>query len=198
MLLATIQLQGDMNAMLLPLGIGAVCIVASIIGTFFVRLGASNNIMGALYKGFIATAVISAIAIYFLIDHVFAGSDVGMNYFICAMVGLVVTGLMVWITEYYTSTSFRPVKVVAKASETGHGTNVISGLAMSMEATLSLPLSFPQALLCLMSMLIFMALVLRPQPCLRLPEWLLRLMHMARLPITLAVLQKWQNWMTRS
>ncbi|MGB0180373.1 MAG: sodium-translocating pyrophosphatase [Candidatus Puniceispirillales bacterium] len=135
MLLATIQLQGDMNAMLLPLGIGAVCIVASIIGTFFVRLGASNNIMGALYKGFIATAVISAIAIYFLIDHVFAGSDVGMNYFICAMVGLVVTGLMVWITEYYTSTSFRPVKVVAKASETGHGTNVISGLAMSMEAT---------------------------------------------------------------
>ena len=135
MLLATIQLQGDMNAMLLPLGIGAVCIVTSIIGTFFVRLGSSNNIMGALYKGFIATAVLSAIAIYFLIDHVFKGSEVGMNYFVCAMVGLVVTGLMVWITEYYTSTSFRPVKVVAKASETGHGTNVISGLAMSMEAT---------------------------------------------------------------
>ncbi|MBL6782372.1 MAG: sodium-translocating pyrophosphatase [Alphaproteobacteria bacterium] len=135
MLLATIQLQGDMNAMLLPLGIGAVCIIASIIGTFFVRLGASNNIMGALYKGFIATAVLSAIAIYFLIDHVFGGSETGMNYFICAMVGLVVTGLMVWITEYYTSTSFRPVRVVAKASETGHGTNVIAGLAMSMEAT---------------------------------------------------------------
>ena len=135
MLLATIQLQGDMNAMLLPLGIGAVCIVTSIIGTFFVRLGSSNNIMGALYKGFIATAVLSAIELYFLIDHVFKGSEVGMNYFVCAMVGLVVTGLMVWITEYYTSTSFRPVKVVAKASETGHGTNVISGLAMSMEAT---------------------------------------------------------------
>ena len=81
MLLATIQLQGDMNAMLLPLGIGAVCIVTSIIGTFFVRLGSSNNIMGALYKGFIATAVLSAIAIYFLIDHVFKGSEVGMNYF---------------------------------------------------------------------------------------------------------------------
>jgi len=91
--------------------------------------------MGALYKGFIATAVLSAIAIYFLIDHVFSGQEAGMDYFICAIVGLVVTGLMVWITEYYTSTSFRPVKVVAKASETGHGTNVISGLAMSMEAT---------------------------------------------------------------
>jgi K(+)-stimulated pyrophosphate-energized sodium pump len=135
MLLATIQLSGDMNALLLPLGIGAVCILASIIGTFFVRLGSSNNIMGALYKGFIATAVLSAIAIYFLIDHVFADKEAGMDYFICAIVGLVVTGLMVWITEYYTSTSFRPVKVVAKASETGHGTNVISGLAMSMEAT---------------------------------------------------------------
>ena len=135
MLLATIQLSGDMNALLLPLGIGAVCIVTSIIGTFFVRLGSSNNIMGALYKGFIATAVLSAIAIYFLIDHVFAGQEAGMDYFICAIVGLVVTGLMVWITEYYTATSFRPVRVVAKASETGHGTNVISGLAMSMEAT---------------------------------------------------------------
>jgi len=135
MLLATIQLGGDMNALLLPLGIGAVCIVTSIIGTFFVRLGSTNNIMGALYKGFIATAVLSAIAIYFLIDHVFSGQESGMDYFICAIVGLVVTGLMVWITEYYTSTSFRPVKVVAKASETGHGTNVISGLAMSMEAT---------------------------------------------------------------
>jgi len=135
MLLATIQLSDDMNALLLPLGIGAVCILTSIIGTFFVRLGSTNNIMGALYKGFIATAVLSAIAIYFLIDHVFSGQEAGMDYFICAIVGLVVTGLMVWITEYYTSTSFRPVRVVAKASETGHGTNVISGLAMSMEAT---------------------------------------------------------------
>ena len=134
MLLATIQLSGDTNALLLPLGIGAVCIVASIIGTFFVRLGASQNIMGALYKGFIATAVLSALAIFVLIKKVF-GMEIGMPYFICALVGLVVTGLMVWITEYYTSTSFRPVKVVAKASETGHGTNVISGLAMSMEAT---------------------------------------------------------------
>ena len=134
MLLATIQLSGDTNALLLPLGIGAVCIVASIIGTFFVRLGASQNIMGALYKGFIATAVLSAVAIFVLIKKVF-GMEIGMPYFICALVGLVVTGLMVWITEYYTSTSFRPVKTVAKASETGHGTNVISGLAMSMEAT---------------------------------------------------------------
>ncbi|MCG8622097.1 MAG: sodium-translocating pyrophosphatase [Proteobacteria bacterium] len=135
MLLATIQLAGDTSALLLPLGIGAVCILASIIGTFFVRLGKnSTNIMWALYKGFITTAVLSAAAIYVLTDSLFAG-EVAMNYFVCAVVGLVVTGLMVWVTEYYTSTAFRPVRVVAKSSETGHGTNVISGLAMSMEAT---------------------------------------------------------------
>ena len=134
MLLAAIY-NLDNGELLLPLAIGAVCIVTSVIGTFFVRLGSSENIMGALYKGFIATAVLSAIAIYFVTEHMFEGSAMMMPYFISAMVGLVVTGALVWITEYYTSTEFRPVRVVAKASETGHGTNVISGLAMSMEAT---------------------------------------------------------------
>ncbi|MCE2516804.1 MAG: sodium/proton-translocating pyrophosphatase, partial [Alphaproteobacteria bacterium] len=134
MLLASIYGLG-IAALELPLAIGAVCIVTSVIGTFFVRLGSSNNIMGALYKGFIATAVLSAIAIYFVTDYMFPGSDLMMAYFISAMVGLVVTGALVWITEYYTSTEYRPVRVVAKSSETGHGTNVISGLAMSMEAT---------------------------------------------------------------
>ena len=133
MLLASIYGLG-IAALELPLAIGAVCIVTSVIGTFFVRLGSSQNIMGALYKGFIATAVLSAIAIYFVTQHMFAGSEMMMPYFISAMVGLVVTGALVWITEYYTSTEYRPVRVVAKASETGHGTNVISGLAMSMEA----------------------------------------------------------------
>ena len=131
MLLAAIYGLGE-AALIYPIAIGAVCIITSVIGTFFVRLGSTNNIMGALYKGFIATAVLSAGAIYFVTQQVFA--DGAMNYFICAIVGLLVTGALVWITEYYTSTEFRPVRTVAKASETGHGTNVISGLAMSMEA----------------------------------------------------------------
>jgi K(+)-stimulated pyrophosphate-energized sodium pump len=134
MLLATISSDLGQAALELPLAIGAVCIVTSVIGTFFVRLGSSQNIIGALYKGFIATAVLSAIAIYFVTRHMFAGTDVMFPYFISAMVGLVVTGALVWITEYYTSTEYRPVRVIAKSSETGHGTNVISGLAMSMEA----------------------------------------------------------------
>lgn len=133
MLLASIYGLGE-SALLYPLAIGAVCIITSVIGTFFVRLGSTNNIMGALYKGFIVTAILSAIAIYFVTQNMFAGTAVMMSYFICALVGLVVTGALVWITEYYTSTEYRPVRTVAKASETGHGTNVISGLAISMEA----------------------------------------------------------------
>jgi K(+)-stimulated pyrophosphate-energized sodium pump len=133
MLLAAIYGLGE-AALTFPMAIGAVCIITSVIGTFFVRLGASQNIMAALYKGFIATAVLSAAAIYFLTQQMFAGDAMMMPYFWCSIVGLLVTGALVWITEYYTSTEYRPVRTVAKASETGHGTNVISGLAMSMEA----------------------------------------------------------------
>ena len=134
--------------MMLPLQIGAVCIVTSVIGTYFVKLGASNNIMGALYKGLLVTGVLSAIAIAGVISQTIgfsgtlpmvnttAGASVsGMGLFECALVGLGVTGLLVWITEYYTSTEYRPVKSIAQSSTTGHGTNVIQGLAISMEAT---------------------------------------------------------------
>lgn len=128
-------------AMLFPLVIGAVCIIASIIGTFFVRLSANNNIMGALYKGFIASAVFSVAFIYGATILVFGdmsfslGAFTAMHLFWCALVGLVVTALLIVITEYYTSTKFRPVKSVADASVTGHGTNVIQGLAISLEST---------------------------------------------------------------
>ena len=136
MLLATIKFSGadQLSAIEMPMLIGSVCIIASVIGAFCVRLGSSENIMGALYKGFIATAVISGLLIFFVTDHMFPG-DEGRQFFYCALVGLVVTGLIVWVTEYYTSTEYRPVKSIARASETGHGTNVIQGLAISMEAT---------------------------------------------------------------
>ena len=129
----------------LPLMIGALCIVGSIIGTFFVRLGANENIMGALYRGFIVSALASAFLIYQIIkrevglDTEIAFLDgataTGRDFLYCAFVGLGVTALLVWITEYYTSTEYRPVREVAKASETGHGTNVIQGLAISLEST---------------------------------------------------------------
>ena len=131
--------------MLLPLIIGALCIVGSVAGTFFVRLGKSKSVIGALYKGFIASAVISfgLIAAYLYYEMgletevAMASGDVmtGQDLLYCAVIGLVVTALIVWITEYYTGTNHRPVKMVAKSSETGHGTNVIQGLAISMEAT---------------------------------------------------------------
>jgi K(+)-stimulated pyrophosphate-energized sodium pump len=131
--------------MLLPLLIGAVCIVASVIGTFFVRLGASNNIMAALYKGLVVTGVISTGLIAVSISETIgfdtplttsAGLAItGTGLFICSLVGLAVTGLLVVITEYYTATNFRPVRSVAQSSTTGHGTNVIQGLAISMEST---------------------------------------------------------------
>jgi len=129
------------NMMTLPLAIGGICIITSIIGTFFVKLGANQSIMGALYKGLIATGILSlagvAIVIYLLIGFgKLAGVDyTGMALFECGVVGLVVTGLIIWITEYYTGTDYRPVKSIAAASVTGHGTNVIQGLAISMEAT---------------------------------------------------------------
>lgn len=131
--------------MLFPLGIGAVCILTSIAGTFFVRLGKKNNIMGALYKGFIVTAILSSVAIFFLTSYWVGMNDpistsskasfTGSNLFVCSITGLAVTGLLMWITEYYTSTRYRPVKSIAKSSTTGHGTNIIQGLAISLEAT---------------------------------------------------------------
>ncbi|MBU1377882.1 MAG: sodium-translocating pyrophosphatase [Alphaproteobacteria bacterium] len=129
------------NIMLLPLAICGVCIVTSIIGTFAVRLGKSGSIMGALYQGLIVTGVLSAIALYFLIpslvteDLTVNGKTFGaMSLFYCSLAGLAITALIVMITEYYTGTNFRPVKSVAQASVSGHGTNVIQGLAMSLEA----------------------------------------------------------------
>ena len=143
MVLASIIFTGTEIAapmMMYPLAIGAVCIITSIIGTFFVRLGSSQNIMGALYKGFIVSAVLSAVAIWPVTDYVIGmgpiGDDglTGQNLFWCGIAGLVVTGLLVWITEYYTSTEYRPVRSVAQSSTTGHGTNVIQGLAIGMES----------------------------------------------------------------
>jgi K(+)-stimulated pyrophosphate-energized sodium pump len=163
-LLVTADAAELMRLMTLPLIIGAVCIITSIIGTYFVRLG-RGTIMGALYKGFWTSALLSIPAIFLGMTFVLgdlnaliggagfldAGSDAlttgfdepatlaqtftGMDLFYCTLVGLAVTALLVWITEYYTGTNYRPVKSIAKASETGHGTNVIQGLAISLEST---------------------------------------------------------------
>ncbi|MEN7536904.1 sodium-translocating pyrophosphatase [Aurantiacibacter flavus] len=159
---------GDVLAplMALPLLIGGVCIVTSIIGTYFVRLGSSGagatNVMGAMYKGFLVSAVLAIPAIWFATDYAIgidtviggavSGIDsgaplaeeglseqvatfTGWDLFYCSLLGLAITGLIIWITEYYTGTKYRPVRSIAKASETGHGTNVIQGLAISLEAT---------------------------------------------------------------
>ena len=136
------------NLMSLPLLVGGVCIVTSIIGTYAVRLGGGTNIMGAMYKGFLLTAILSIPAIWWATGYALGGMNsvigadlageggfTGMDLFWSMMVGLGVTGLIVWITEYYTGTNYRPVRSIAKASETGHGTNVIQGLAISLEAT---------------------------------------------------------------
>jgi K(+)-stimulated pyrophosphate-energized sodium pump len=147
MVLAAIFFTGQpilASVMLYPLAICGACIVTSIIGTFFVSLGASQSIMGALYKGLIAAGVLSIGGLWIATNYMIGWGEIGTangvsitgkNLFICGIVGLVVTGLIVWITEYYTGTGKRPVVSIAQASVTGHGTNVIQGLAMSLEST---------------------------------------------------------------
>ena len=144
MVLSSIFFSDNLNMMLYPLTIGASCIVTSIIGTFFVRLGKNKNIMGALYKGFIATAIFSVVILYPVTDKIIGLSNIysstntqftGFGLYLCGVIGLIITGLIIWVTEYYTGTKYRPVISVAKSSLTGHGTNVIQGLAVSLEAT---------------------------------------------------------------
>ncbi len=155
MVLASIFFNGNLEILLmnLPLAIGGVCIISSIIGTYFVKISKNGTVMGALYKGFIASAIFSFVGIYLVIEY-FAGMDTVFSYsggnftsmdiFLCSIVGLAVTALFIWVTEYYTSTNYRPVKSVAKASETGHATNVIQGLAISMEST-----AIPALIICI-------------------------------------------------
>ncbi len=144
MVLASIFFSDNPFMMIYPLAIGGSCILTSIVGTWFVKLGKTKNIMNALYKGFVVTAILSLIILYPVTDSIlgldtifkYSGiSFTGLDLYICGIAGLVITGLLIWITEYYTGTDYRPVKSIAQSSTTGHGTNVIQGLAVSMEAT---------------------------------------------------------------
>lgn len=136
MVLGALTFKGSEDAIIYPLVLGGVSILASIVGTFFIKLGKNKNIMFALYKGLFASGLLSLIGFYFVSD--FYAEKLSLEtgqLFWSAVIGLVLTGLMFWVTEYYTSTSYKPVRTIAKSSETGHATNVISGLAVSMKAT---------------------------------------------------------------